>query len=96
MALKRLKGQLLAVAQEQRVQDIKDIRGDVVEASWGAQIRNYVLHPYKVIKDQRTGWECTNTQGFLDGGELLEDCMGEWLRYNHARKQQQADEEAAA
>ncbi|CAB9499132.1 Peptide chain release factor 2 [Seminavis robusta] len=94
LALKRLKGQLLAIAQEQRVQEIKDIRGDAVEASWGAQIRNYVLHPYKMIKDQRTGWETTNTQGFLDGGKLLEDCMGAWLRNNHAQKQQQAEEDA--
>lgn len=84
--MKRLKGQLLAIAQEQRVKKIQDIRGDVVEASWGAQIRNYVLHPYKMIKDQRTNWESTNTQGFLDGGELLEKCMGAWLRYNHAKK----------
>jgi peptide chain release factor 2 len=96
LALKRLKGQLLAIAQEQRVQEIKDIRGDAVEASWGAQIRNYVLHPYKMIKDQRTGWESTNTQGFLDGGELLESCMGAWLRYKHAQKQALADEEAAS
>ena len=86
LAMKRLKGQLLAIVQEQRVKKIQDIRGDVVEASWGAQIRNYVLHPYKMIKDQRTNWESTDTQGFLDGGELLEDCMGAWLRYNHGKK----------
>jgi len=92
LALNRLKAQLLAIAQEQQVQEIKDIRGDVVEASWGAQIRNYVLHPYKMIKDQRTGWESTNTQGFLDGGELMQDCMGAWLRYKHAKKQEEEDE----
>lgn len=43
LALRRLKAQLLAIAQEQQVQDINAIRGDVVEASWGAQIRNYVM-----------------------------------------------------
>jgi len=95
LAMKRLKGQLLAIAQEQRVQEIKDIRGDVVEASWGAQIRNYVLHPYKMIKDQRTNWESTNTQAFLDGGGLLKDCMGAWLRYNHALKEEREEEEKA-
>ena len=47
------------------------IRGDVVEAAWGAQIRNYVLHPYKMVKDQRTNWVTTDTNGFLDGD--LED-----------------------
>lgn len=80
IALKRLKVQLLAVAQEQRVKEINEIRGDIVEASWGAQIRNYVLHPYKMVKDQRTGWETTNTQAFLDG-EMLEECIGAYLRY---------------
>jgi len=83
IALKRLKAQLLAIAQEQRVQDYKQIRGDMVEASWGAQIRNYVLHPYKMIKDQRTGWETSNTQGFLDGD--LEECIGAYLRWKSAQ-----------
>lgn len=83
IALKRLKAQLLAIAQEQRVQDYKQIRGDIVEASWGAQIRNYVLHPYKMIKDQRTGWETSNAQGFLDGD--LEECIGAYLRWKSAQ-----------
>jgi peptide chain release factor 2 len=78
IAMKRLKGQLLAIAKEQRVQEIKEIRGDQVEASWGAQIRNYVLHPYKMIKDQRTNWETANTQSFLDGD--LEECIAALLR----------------
>jgi peptide chain release factor 2 len=80
IAMKRLKVQLLAVAQEQRVQEIQEIRGDLVEASWGRQIRNYVLHPYKMIKDQRTGWESANAQAFLDG-ELLDDCIASYLRW---------------
>jgi peptide chain release factor 2 len=80
IAMKRLKAQLLAIAKEQRVKEIKEIRGDMVEASWGAQIRNYVLHPYKMVKDQRTGWETSNAQAFLDG-ELLDDCIGAYLRY---------------
>jgi peptide chain release factor 2 len=80
IAMRRLKAQLLAIAKEQRVKEIKEIRGDMVEASWGAQIRNYVLHPYKMVKDQRTGWETSNAQAFLDG-ELLDDCIGAYLRY---------------
>lgn len=91
IAMNRLKAQLLAVAQEQRVQEIRDIRGDVIEASWGAQIRNYVLHPYKQIKDPRTGWETSHTQAFLDG-ELLDDCIGAYLRYKAAKERQETAE----
>jgi len=91
IAMKRLKAQLLAIAQEQRVKEIKEIRGDMVEASWGAQIRNYVLHPYKMVKDQRTGWETSNAQAFLDG-ELLEDCVGAYLRYK-AQLEKEAEAE---
>ena len=88
IAMKRLKGQLLAIAKEQRVKEIKEIRGDQVEASWGAQIRNYVLHPYKMVKDQRTNWETANTQSFLDGD--LEECIAGLLR-RRAEEELEAD-----
>ena len=84
LAMKRLKGQLLVIAQEQRVAAIQEIRGDQVEASWGTQIRNYVLHPYKMIKDQRNNWETTNVPNFLDGGTLLEECIATLLKSNAA------------
>ena len=93
LAMKRLKAQLLAIAKEQRVQEIKEIRGDQVEASWGMQVRNYVLHPYKMIKDQRTGWETTNTQGFLDGD--LEDCIASLLR-QRAEMESEAERQEAS
>ena len=88
LAMKRLKAQLLAIAKEQRVLQIQEIRGDQVEASWGAQIRNYVLHPYKMVKDQRTGWETSDAQGFLDGD--LGDCIAALLR--HRAKEEQDTE----
>lgn len=87
IALKRLKGQLLAIANEQRLEEIQSIRGDVVEAAWGAQIRNYVLHPYRMVKDQRTNWETTDTTGFLDGD--LDDCITSLLR-QRAKDEQEA------
>ena len=90
IALKRVKAALLAIAQEQKVEEIKAIRGDAVEASWGAQIRNYVLQPYKMIKDQRTNWESSDAQGFLDGD--LEDCIGDLLRHRAMEEQESNDE----
>ncbi|KAL7516148.1 hypothetical protein ACHAWX_001196 [Stephanocyclus meneghinianus] len=92
IALARLKGQLLAIAQEQRLQDINAIRGDIVEASWGAQIRNYVMQPYKLVKDGRSGWETTNVEGFLDGGEVLEDCVGSLLRWRRGVEDKEREE----
>jgi peptide chain release factor 2 len=66
-AMRLLKAKLLIIAQEQRAQKIADIRGDIVEAAWGNQIRNYVFHPYQLVKDLRTGEETTNIQNVMDG-----------------------------
>ncbi len=66
-AMQLLKAKLMVIAQEQRAQEIADIRGDIVEAAWGNQIRNYVFHPYQMVKDLRTGTETTNIQDVMDG-----------------------------
>jgi peptide chain release factor 2 len=66
-ALDMLKEKLLAIKEEQRVEQLKDIRGDLVEATWGQQIRNYVFHPYKLVKDTRTDVETSALQDVLDG-----------------------------
>ncbi|WP_199301523.1 peptide chain release factor 2 [Trichocoleus sp. FACHB-69] len=62
-----LKAKLLIVAQEQRAKEIADIRGDMVEAAWGNQIRNYVFHPYQMVKDLRTGVETTAIADVMNG-----------------------------
>ena len=66
-ALALLKAKLLIIAQEQRAQEIAEIRGDMVEAAWGNQIRNYVFHPYQMVKDVRTNTETTDVDGVMDG-----------------------------
>ncbi|WP_404791036.1 peptide chain release factor 2 [Altericista sp. CCNU0014] len=66
-AMAILKAKLLIVAQEQRAKEIADIRGDIVEAAWGTQIRNYVFHPYQMVKDLRTGEETTAVESVMDG-----------------------------
>lgn len=66
-AMQLLRGKLLAVMEEQRVAEYQAIRGDAVKAEWGAQIRSYVLHPYKMVKDLRTGHESSQAQDVLDG-----------------------------
>jgi peptide chain release factor 2 len=77
-AMRLLKAKLLIIAQEQRAQKIADIRGDIVEAAWGNQIRNYVFHPYQLVKDLRTGEETTNIQNVMDGD--LEPFIQSYLR----------------
>lgn len=79
IALQRLKSKLLVIAQEQQAQAIADIKGDLVRAEWGQQIRNYVLHPYRLVKDVRTGFESTNVEDVLDGN--IQSFTEQFLRH---------------
>jgi peptide chain release factor 2 len=76
-ALALLKSKLLIIAQEQRAKEIADIRGDMVEAAWGNQIRNYVFHPYQLVKDLRTGVETTAITDVMNGDldAFIEVCL---------------------
>ncbi|CAL8465217.1 g4752 [Coccomyxa elongata] len=67
IALEQLKAKLVVIQQEQQAREIAEIRGDVVKAEWGQQIRNYVFHPYKMVKDVRTGVETSDVSGVMDG-----------------------------
>jgi peptide chain release factor 2 len=66
-AMALLMAKLLIIAQEQHAQAIAEIRGDMVEAAWGNQIRNYVFHPYQMVKDLRTNVETTAIADVMDG-----------------------------
>ena len=65
-ALKILRSKLLAMKLEQHAETLSDLRAGE-SANWGSQIRNYVLHPYTLVKDTRTKHENRNAQGVLDG-----------------------------
>jgi len=62
-----LKSKLMVIAVEQRAAEIADIRGDIVEAAWGNQIRNYVFHPFLMVKDLRTDQETTDVDSVMNG-----------------------------
>ncbi len=66
-ALSILKAKLSQLMEEQRAQTVSELRGEIKEAAWGNQIRSYVLHPYKLVKDHRSGVETTDVQAVLDG-----------------------------
>jgi peptide chain release factor 2 len=77
-AMALLKAKLLVIAQEQRAQEIAEIRGDMVDAAWGNQIRNYVFHPYQMVKDLRTNTETTAISDVMDGA--LDEFVEAYLR----------------
>jgi peptide chain release factor 2 len=76
-AMAILKAKLLIIAQEQRAKEIADIRGDMVEAAWGNQIRNYVFHPYQLVKDLRTNLETTAIADVMNGdlNPFIQACL---------------------
>lgn len=67
IALKILQAKLWEIEEQKRQANIKLIKGEYRQASWGNQIRSYVLHPYKQVKDLRTGFIDTNPEAVLDG-----------------------------
>ncbi len=74
IALDILKGKLQKIKEEKNEKKIKDSKGEGTGISWGTQIRNYILHPYKLVKDLRTKKETSNVEEVLDGNlELIKD-----------------------
>ena len=73
LALKVLGARLLKLELEKRAEEKARLKGEHVVAGWGNQIRSYVLHPYKMVKDHRTGYETSDPNAVLDGDidELL-------------------------
>jgi len=74
LALKVLGARLLKLELEKRAEEKARLKGEHVVAGWGNQIRSYVLHPYKMVKDHRTGYETSDPTAVLDGAldELIE------------------------
>ncbi|QQG43543.1 MAG: peptide chain release factor 2 [Candidatus Daviesbacteria bacterium] len=66
-ALRILRAKLWVLQQTQLAEEKAELRGSYQKASWGSQIRSYVLHPYHLVKDLRTGVEISDTEGVLDG-----------------------------
>jgi len=67
IALKLLRAKLWQIEEEKRLKEKQALKGEHKVAGWGNQIRSYVLHPYKMVKDLRTGYEVSNPSAVLDG-----------------------------
>ena len=82
-ALKVLRSRLNAMQERQRLEQRQELKGEHQSNEWGSQIRSYVLHPYTLVKDHRTGLEVGNAQAVLDGE--LKSFMEATLRWEAGR-----------
>jgi len=80
MALRILRARLYEIEQRKQEEEMARLKGKHVEAGWGNQIRSYVLHPYRMVKDLRTDYETGNADAVLDGD--LDGFMEAYLRYS--------------
>ncbi|MDD3306996.1 MAG: peptide chain release factor 2 [Acetobacterium sp.] len=67
VAMNMLKGKLVEVMEQEKMDHIDDIKGDYSQIAWGSQIRSYVFHPYNMVKDHRTNVEVGNVGSVMDG-----------------------------
>ncbi len=78
-AMQMLKAKLFLLKQQENEQKAADIRGDVTEIGWGNQIRSYVMQPYKMVKDLRTGEETGNVDAVMNGN--LDPFINAYLKW---------------
>jgi len=79
-ALRILQARLLELEMVKRAEEQAKIKGSRINAGWGNQIRSYVLHPYKMVKDHRTDYQTSNAEAVLDGD--LDGFINAYLRFN--------------
>jgi len=79
-AMRILRGRLWELEQERRAEEHARLKGEHVTTGWGSQIRSYVLHPYNLVKDHRTGHEDTNPASVLDGN--LDGFIEAYMRWH--------------
>ena len=76
--MQMLKAKLKLLKEQEQAEKVSDIRGEVKEIGFGNQIRSYVMQPYKLVKDRRTGEESANVSAVLDGD--LDPFMNAYLK----------------
>ena len=82
-AMKMLKAKLYLIKQQENLEKISDIRGEIKENGFGSQIRSYVLQPYTLVKDHRTNVETSNAAGVLEGE--LDAFINGYLKWNYKK-----------
>ncbi|KFI59459.1 peptide chain release factor 2 [Bifidobacterium cuniculi] len=87
-AMAVLQSRLLVLRHEEEAKKKKELAGDI-KASWGDQMRSYVLHPYQMVKDLRTGQETSQTQAVFDGD--IDDFIQAGIRWRHEQRREAAE-----
>ena len=77
-----LKSRLFHLAQQQQLDRIEDIKGEVSDIAWGSQIRSYVFQPYTMVKDHRTNESVGNIQAVMDG--QIHPFIEAYLQWQHS------------
>ncbi|MGI5842108.1 MAG: peptide chain release factor 2 [Christensenellales bacterium] len=77
-AMKMLRSKLVELKEQQEMEKLNAIRGDIKKIEWGSQIRSYVFHPYSMVKDHRTGFETSDVQGVMNG--LIMPFINDYLK----------------
>ncbi len=90
-AMQMLKAKLLMLRRQENQEKEAEIRGEVTEIGWGNQIRSYVMQPYTMVKDRRTGYETSNVDAVLDGA--LDPFITAYLKWLSQGANMPADDE---
>ena len=85
-AMQMLKAKLYLLKQQENQEKLSGIRGEVKDNAWGIQIRSYVMQPYKLVKDHRTGAESSNVDAVMDGD--IDLFINAYLKWNNLLKNQ--------
>ena len=85
-AMQMLKAKLYLLKQQENQETLSGIRGEVKDNAWGSQIRSYVMQPYKLVKDHRTGAESSNVDAVMDGD--IDLFINAYLKWNNLLKNQ--------
>jgi len=83
-AMKILRARLLELELARKSEEMAKLKGKRIEAGWGNQIRSYVLHPYRMVKDHRTDYATNDTEAVLDGN--LDGFVTAYIRHMAGRE----------
>jgi peptide chain release factor 2 len=84
MARKILRARLYELEMEKKRKELQAVEDSKLDIAWGSQIRSYVLHPYRMVKDHRTKYETSNTDRVLDGD--IDDFIYQFMVFRGTKK----------